>query len=60
MLEGRRGCWEKGVEFALWVFGSEKERFERAQFSSFGFLCVRDESDYVSLRSLHDSLKVDY
>ena len=45
MLEGR-GCrageGQKGVDFVLRILGSEKEHFERAQFSSFGFFCFTD------------------
>lgn len=57
MLEGRKvkvgggGRVQKGVEFILWLFGWEKEYFERAQFSSLGFLCFRDDSDYLCLGS---------
>lgn len=48
MLEGRSGGrGQKGVELVLWLFGSEKEHFERAQFRSFGFFCFRDDSEYL-------------
>lgn len=58
-------CWgrmggrgQEGVEFVLWMFDLQEEHSERAQLSSLGFFSFKDDSDYLCLQSLFDSLKV--